>query len=114
MTMRILAFLPLVALTASASLAAGNSADYNGDGKISKEEFRNEAARVSFAADKNQNGFVDADEAQLTDKQRQDLDANGDDKVSVEEFQLGQMKGFDQLDKNNDGFVDAGEMRGSN
>lgn len=114
MMMRILASLPIVALTASVALAAGNPADYNGDGKISKEEFRNEAARVAFASDKNKNGFVDEDEAQLSDSQRQDLDANSDDKVSVEEFQVGQMKGFDQLDKNHDGFLDAGEMRGGN
>ena len=65
MMMRILASLPIVALTASVGMAAGNPADYNGDGKISKEEFRNEAARVAFASDKNKNGFVDEDEAQL-------------------------------------------------
>jgi Ca2+-binding EF-hand superfamily protein len=106
----LLATLPVCTFFAGAALAAGNPADYNGDGKISREEFRNEAARTAFDADKNQNGFLDADEFKLTDEQRKAMDTNGDGKVSVEEFQLGQMAGFAALDKNNDGFLDASEL----
>ncbi len=100
-----------VALSAAAS-ATGNPADYNGDGRISKEEFRNHAARVSFEADKNNNGAIDDDELKFSDDQRKALDANGDGRVSVEEFQAGNMGGFDEADKNGDGFLDAKEMKG--
>ena len=114
MIVRILASLPVVAMMVSVSFAAGNPADYNGDGKISREEFRNEAARVAFSVDKNKDGTIENDEYKLSDEQAKGVDENGDGKVSVEEFQVGQMKGFDQLDKNNDGFLDAGELGGGN
>ncbi len=112
MSIRFLAAIPLAAALTTAAIAAGNPADYNGDGKISREEFRNEAAKAAFGADKNKNGFIDDDEFKLSDEQRKGMDGNGDGKVSVEEFQLGQMAGFDALDKNGDGFLDASEMRG--
>lgn len=105
-----LASLPLSVFLAGAALAAGNPSDYNGDGKISREEFRNEAARAAFDADKNKNSVLDDDEFKLSDAQKKAMDTNADGKVSVEEFQLGQMAGFDALDKNSDGFLDAGEM----
>lgn len=112
MRIRILAALPVIAILGTSAMAAGNPADYNGDGKISREEFRNEAAKAAFAADKNKNGFIDDDEYKLNDEQIKSMDENGDGKISVEEFQLGQMAGFDQLDKNQDGFLDASEMKG--
>lgn len=112
MSIRFLAAISLAAALTTAAIAAGNPADYNGDGKISREEFRNEAAKAAFGADKNKNGFIDDDEFKLSDEQRKGMDGNGDGKVSVEEFQLGQMAGFDALDKNGDGFLDASEMRG--
>ena len=99
-------------LVAASSLALAAGADYNGDGKISKEEFRNQAARKAFDTDKNKNGFIDDDEMQLSADQRKKLDTNGDGKVSVEELQAGQMSGFDDLDKNHDGFLDSSEMKG--
>lgn len=100
-----------VLLTAGSAFAAGG-ADYDGDGRISREEFRNQAARSAFAADKNSNGQIDEGEAKLSGEQRKALDSNGDGKVSVEELQEGQMAGFGELDKNSDGFLDAGEMKG--
>ena len=119
MVTRLLAALPAIALPAlllavAPAFAAASPLDYNGDGKVSREEFRNEVARAAFGQDKNSDGFLDDSEVKLDDAMRKGLDANGDGKVSVEEFQVGQMKGFDQLDKNNDGLLDAGEMRGSN
>ncbi len=112
MSIRFLTAIPLAVVITSAAIAAGGSLDYNGDGKISREEFRNEAAKTAFGADKNKNGFIDEDEYKLDEKQRKDVDTNSDGKVSVEEFQGGQMSGFDALDKNSDGFLDAAEMRG--
>ena len=99
-------------MTASSlAMAAGNPADYNGDGRISREEFRNQVARTAFDADKNNNGQVDEGESKLNAEQRKALDANGDGQVSVEEFQAGHMGGFDEADKNGDGFLDANEMK---
>jgi Ca2+-binding EF-hand superfamily protein len=100
----------LIAAGSAAWAAAG--ADYDGDGRINREEFRNQAARTAFAADKNNNGQIDDAEMKLTAEQRKALDSNGDGKVSVEELQEGQMAGFGDLDKNGDGFLDANEMKG--
>ena len=112
MVMRIL--VSMATALAAISVALAGTADVNGDGLVSKEEFRNEVARTAFAADKNKNGKFDEGEMQLSAEARQKLDSNGDGKVSVEEFQAGQMKGFAELDKNNDGSLDADEMKGSN
>jgi EF hand len=101
----------VLALSASAS-AAGNPADYNGDGRISLEEFRNQAVRAAFEADKNKSGAIEEDEAKLSEDQRKAIDANGDGKISVEEFQAASIGGFAEADKNGDGFLDAKEMKG--
>ena len=114
MQKRVLIGLAATVALSAAALAAGNPADYNGDGRISKEEFRNQAARIAFEADKNSNGAIDDDESKLNSDQRKALDANGDGRVSVEEFQAGHMGGFDEADKNGDGFLDANEMKGGN
>jgi Ca2+-binding EF-hand superfamily protein len=112
--MRIMIGLVAAAGSVGAALAAGNSADYNGDGRISREEFRNQAARVAFEADENNNGAIDEGETKLSAEQRKAMDANGDGRLSVEEFQAGHMSGFDDADKNGDGFLDAKETKGGN
>ena len=109
---RVLTSVAVMVTASSLAWAAGNPADYDGDGKISKEEFRNQAARTAFSADKNKDGFIDDSEFKLTPDQRKAMDTNGDGKVSVEEFQAGQLAGFAALDKNGDGFLDADEMKG--
>ena len=109
---RSLVSLSVLIATGAAAWAAGNAADYDGDGRISREEFRNQAARSAFAADKNNNGAIEDSEVKLSADQRKALDTNGDGKLSVEELQAGQMSGFGELDKNGDGFLDAGEMKG--
>lgn len=109
---RILASVTILAAASVIASAKGNPADYNGDGRISREEFRNQAANVAFAADKNKDGTIGEDEFKLAPEQRKAMDKDGDGKVSVEEFQLGQMAGFDEVDKNGDGFLDANEMKG--
>jgi uncharacterized protein (DUF2141 family) len=113
--MRSLFFLgafPLAACLATASMASAAQGDYDGDGAVSREEFRNQVARTAFAADKNQNGFIEPEEYKLTDAQRRSMDANRDGKVSVEEFQAGQLAGFDALDKNGNGKLEASERGG--
>lgn len=105
----LLAVVPVAACLAVPASAADARGDYNSDGTISREEFRNQAARAAFAADKNQNGFIEPEEFYLTDAQRGAIDTNGDGKVSVEEFQAGQVAGFDALDKNGNGTLEASE-----
>jgi len=108
----ILGAIPLFACLTTATMASAAQGDYDGDGVVSREEFRNRVARTAFAADKNQNGFIEPDEYKLTDAQRRAMDANGDGKVSVEEFQAGQLAGFDALDKNKNGKLEASERGG--
>lgn len=105
-------FVSFSVLIAAGSAWAAGGTDYDGDGRISREEFRNQAARAAFAADKNNDGQIDDGEQKLTAEQRKKIDSNGDGKVSVEELQEGQMAGFGDLDKNGDGFLDASEMKG--
>lgn len=111
---RILACVAILTASSSLVLAAANPADYNGDGRISREEFRNQAAKAVFGADKNSDGAIDDGEMKLPEDVRKKLDANGDGKVSPEELIDGQMAGFAELDKNGDGALDQGEMGGSN
>ena len=96
----------------AAGSAAFAAADYDADGRISREEFRNQAARAALSADKNHNGIIDEGEFKLSADDRKKIDTNGDGKVSVEELQEGQMAGFGELDKNGDGFLDQNEMKG--
>lgn len=112
MQTRVLVSLGVLIAAGTAAWAAGNAADYDGDGRISREEFRNQAARSAFAADKNGNGAIEDSELKLSSDQRKALDTNGDGKISPEELQNGQIGGFDELDKNGDGFLDANEMKG--
>jgi Ca2+-binding EF-hand superfamily protein len=114
MQRRILTCMAALAATTMMAHAAGNPADYDGDGRISREEFQNQAARASFSADKNNNGAIDEGEFRLTAEQRKALDTNGDGRVTVEELQAGQVAGFAEIDKNGNGFIDADEMKGGN
>ncbi|MCE9523582.1 MAG: hypothetical protein K8S25_14265 [Alphaproteobacteria bacterium] len=114
MRKQILICTAVLMVTSPLAFAAGNPADYNGDGRISREEFQNQAARAAFSADKNKDGSIDDSEMKLTAEQRKAIDTNGDGSVSVEELQGGQMDGFAALDKNGDGFLDPNEMKGGN
>ena len=69
MVMRIL--VSMATALAAISVALAGTADVNGDGLVSKEEFRNEVARTAFAADKNKNGKIDEGEMQLSAEARQ-------------------------------------------
>ena len=112
MRKRVLMCMAVTMMASPLAWAAANPADYDGDGRISQEEFRNQAARTAFSADKNSNGALDEGEVKLTPEQRKVFDANGDGSVSVEEFQAGQLLGFTEADKNGDGYLDANEMKG--
>ena len=77
--------------------------DYNGDGFVSEEEFRNHAAKEALDADRNGNGVLDPDEYDLTNAESAAMDTNKDGSIQVSEFQASLMKAFTRLDRNHDG-----------
>ena len=91
--------------------------DKDGDGKLSKDEFQG-SDKAFDNLDKNENGYIDKDEAHKARKDKskkgkkgylKKYDENDDDgKLSKDEFQ-GSDKAFDNLDKNQDGYIDKDE-----
>lgn len=97
------------ALTLTAYAAAPG--DYNSDGRISQEEFRNQAAKEAAEADRNGDGVLTDDEYDLTNAEAAAMDTNKDGRVQVSELRAALMRAFAQMDKNGDGYLDAGERR---
>jgi Ca2+-binding EF-hand superfamily protein len=91
-------------------LAAG--IDYNNDGRVSEEEFRNNAAREAREADANGNGVLGPGEYSLTNAEAAAMDTNGDGAIQIAEFQESLLKAFAMMDKNGDGVLDAQERKG--
>ena len=101
---------------------AGRAArmDANGDGKISKEEWKGPANMFS-RLDADNDGYITRDEMA---KQRQNrlgpaarvgrnlgkMDANNDGKISVDEWK-GTKEMFDRIDSNRDGYITRDEIR---
>jgi Ca2+-binding EF-hand superfamily protein len=85
--------------------------DYNNDGRVSEEEFRNNAAREAREADANGNGVLDPDEYALTNAEAAAMDTNGDGAIQISEFQESLLKAFAKLDTNGDGMLDAQERK---
>jgi Ca2+-binding EF-hand superfamily protein len=90
--------------------------DKDNDGKLSKDEFPG-SDKAFNNLDKNQDGYIDKDEAHKPRKdwskkgKRGYIDAHdkdNDGKLSKDEFP-GSDKTFDNLDKNQDGFIDKDE-----
>jgi Ca2+-binding EF-hand superfamily protein len=94
-----------------ASVSAASEMDYDGDGLISEEEFRNHAAKEAAAADTNGNGILDRAEYSLSNAEAAAMDANKDGAIQLSEFQASLMQAFNRLDKNGDKHLDAGEKR---
>jgi Ca2+-binding EF-hand superfamily protein len=103
--------------------------DKNGDGKISREEFPNGAARFA-QLDRNEDGFLSRDELPWMNpgaskaaalgpaagptregflRRLKQMDKNGDGRVSRDEF-TGRPAMFDRLDTNHDGFLDSADQ----
>lgn len=99
--------------------------DQDGDGKLSKSEFRMGADRFD-QMDKNKDGFITADEFEMPsfggngqggfngrmpskDEIFKMSDRDGDGKISESEFRFGADR-FKQMDKNGDGFITPDEF----
>lgn len=85
--------------------AAGSLVDYNGDGIISREEFRNAVTELAYASDANNDGVIDGGEFPWTAKDLALFDTDGDGKITsvgIQEFEDGMMSAFTALDMDQD------------
>jgi Ca2+-binding EF-hand superfamily protein len=106
--------------------------DRNGDGKLSREEQRENAREMFEAMDANKDGSVTAAELetahqQISGRQGQKdqkdrmsvaemiavIDTNDDGKISAEEHEAGAKRMFEMLDMDKDGAVTSAEMTAS-
>jgi Ca2+-binding EF-hand superfamily protein len=90
---------------------AADRMDYDGDGLISEEEFRNYAAKEAAGADANGNGILDRAEYELSNAEAAAMDANKDGAVQLSEFQASLMQAFKRMDADRDGRLDASERK---
>jgi Ca2+-binding EF-hand superfamily protein len=87
--------------------------DRDGDGRLSKGEFRGSSRRFRYL-DLNEDGLVTTEEYVLEHRrlserlERDDMDS--DRKISAAEFSGGAAK-FEKYDANKDGFIDRGELK---
>lgn len=99
-------------------LANWDRIDANGDGVISRAEFRNVQAARWTQIDRNNDGFLtEADfphraERRVTAHLRQiaDLDTNGDGRIGRDEFVNGNAQAFTRVDGNADGVLTRSEL----
>jgi Ca2+-binding EF-hand superfamily protein len=103
--------LSIALLTAAVPAIAATDIDYDGDGLISEEEFRNHAAKEAASADSNGNGILDKSEYALTNAEAAAIDTNKDGAIQLAEFQASLMQAFKRMDENGDGRLDAAERR---
>jgi Ca2+-binding EF-hand superfamily protein len=98
-----------------------DSADTNGDGVITREEFRAARERLFARLDRNGDGFIDKDDmsGRLARRQKAQerlaalitqLDADGDGRVSKSEFVEGPTPLFDRADTDHNGELSQDEV----
>ncbi|HAH10525.1 MAG TPA: hypothetical protein DCL54_01305 [Alphaproteobacteria bacterium] len=94
-----------------AAIATENPVDYDGDGVISEEEFRNYATRRALAADRNGNQILDDSEHGLANGDVLRVDRNRDGAIQLGEYQAFLMESMAAADTNGDGRLDAREQK---
>ncbi|WP_228124558.1 EF-hand domain-containing protein [Glaciimonas soli] len=80
--------------------------DINGDGKITREEFRIAMIKRFYKRDKNKSGKLSPDEVVALRLPAGELPKGG---ITVAQFQAAVDRAFDQLDLNHDGFITRDE-----
>lgn len=87
-------------------------ADANGDGVVSRAEYRERMVDVFYALDTSRAGYLTIDEMSATDRALfKRANANRDDKLSLQEFLDFRLHDFDRADKNRDGVLSQDEVR---
>ncbi len=80
--------------------------DINGDGKVTREEFRIAMIKRFYKRDKNKNGKLSPDEVASLRLPAGDLPKGG---ITTAQFQAAIDSAFDQFDLNHDGFITRDE-----
>ena len=104
----------LAAAFPAASLAlTANLIDHDGDGRISRVEYRTSVAAIAKAADADGNGLITRDEFDFTPADLALFDNDGDGvvtSVGVQEFIDGMDIAFDTMDADMDDHLSADEL----
>lgn len=113
-TIRICAGWALAAAFAALAPAfAAGLVDHDGDGRISRVEYRESVAAVAAAADRNGDGLIAADEFPFTPADLALFDNNADGavtSVAIQEFIDGMDLAFDAMDADMDEYLSAPEL----
>jgi hypothetical protein len=112
---RLCALLTLAAVigATAAPACAASLEDYDGDGKVSRTEYREAITAIANAADANKDGMIDASEFAYTPADLALFDNNADGKISavgVQEFIDGMDVAFDAMDTDLDGYLGVLEI----
>lgn len=95
-----------------AALAAALT-DHDGDGRITRTEYREAVTAIARAADADKDGLITPDEFDFTPADLALFDNNGDGivtSVGVQEFIDGMDVAFDAMDADMDGALNADEL----
>lgn len=88
------------------------SADANGDGVITREEYLAGVDARFAKMDANKDGKISADERpQMGGRMMGHGDGNGDGAITLEEMRAQSLQRFDRLDTNKDGKIDQAERQ---
>ncbi|WP_380876948.1 hypothetical protein ACFB49_10830 [Sphingomonas sp. DBB INV C78] len=109
--MKYAAILACAALTMAVPALAGdaNTADANGDGKVSKAEFDASAKADWTKMDKDGNGQISAAEAGDHAAKWKSADTNGDGQISADEYMAKKSAWFAKADADKDGTISQAE-----
>lgn len=91
--------------------------DHDGDGRVSRVEYRTIVAQIARAADTDGNGLITSAEFSFTQADLALFDNDGDGQiasVSIQEFIDGMDIAFDAMDGDLDGYLSAAELEAAN
>jgi Ca2+-binding EF-hand superfamily protein len=115
----------VLAVAAAAQQRSGEDlfaqADTNGDGSVSREEFRSARGQQFGRLDRNSDGYFDQNDVPERLRARRqsggrlaelraEFDADSDERISLDEFVEGPTPVFDRADTNSDDLLDAAEL----
>ena len=116
---KILAVVLMILCAAFLAIAAEDfftKLDKNKDGRVSKQEYLEQAAGSFDKLDKNRDGVLQTEELGQIDKNKRAQlikasDTNNDGVITKEELEQDARKRFSTMDRNADGYIDKKEER---